>query len=49
MNFSSPKIKKLLYFRRELAKPEKQAKKIHSEEISYISLKKVIFTFQDDC
>ena len=29
MEISSPKLKKLLYFRRELAKPEKQ--------ISYIS------------
>ena len=35
-----PKNKKLLYFRRELGKTEKQTKHTHSEEISYIPLKK---------
>ena len=36
-----------LYFTRELSKPGKQ-KKVHSEEISYISQKKVLLTFWDD-
>ena len=40
MEISSPKLKKLLYFRRELAKPEKQ--------ISYISWKSSP-VFRDDC
>ena len=34
MEFYNPKLKKLLYIWRELAKPEKQTNKICSEEIS---------------
>ena len=33
MKLSSLKLKKLLYFRKEFAKPEKQTKKIRSEQI----------------
>ena len=54
MELSGSNFKKFLnnflYFRRELAKPEnKQAKKIHSEEISYLSPKIVLLTFRDGC
>ena len=38
-----------LYFRRWLVKPEKQTKRICPEEISYISLIKVLPTIQDYC
>ena len=40
MELFGPKLKNLLYFRRELAKPEKQTNKICSDEISYIFRRK---------
>ena len=57
MELYSTKFKKLLnffqkdfflYFRRKLSNLEKQ-KKIHSEETSYISLKKVFLICCGDC